>query len=132
MRISITPCSAKKDASLRNSGVRVTPAKLYTPTTTRRFIEKCKATGVNWAIFSDQYGVWFPHVVHEWYEKDPDTVTDAEFRVLLRSFDDSLSNYDEILFYHNPGRFHPLHRRLVKETKLGGKLSLFSHLSEIR
>ena len=131
MRIYITHCCARKDARLRNSSVRVTPDKLYTATTTRPFMEKCKATRVNWAIFSDQYGVWFPHVLHEWYEKNPDTVTDAEFHVLLRNFDDSLSNYDEILFYY-PGRFHPLHRRLVKETKLGGKLSLFSHLSEIR
>ena len=25
------------------------------------------------------YGVWFLQVRHEWYEKDPDTVTEAEF-----------------------------------------------------
>jgi hypothetical protein len=132
MRIYITHCSAKKDVSLRSSSLRVTPDKLYTAAPTRRFMERCKATRVNWAIFSDQYGVWFPHVEHGWYEKDPGTVTDTEFCVLLRKFDKSLSKYDEILFYRNPGRFHRLYRKLVKETNLGSKLSLFSHLNEIR
>ena len=40
--------------------------------------------GVRWAIFSDQYRVWFPDVEHEWYEKDPDSVADSEFEHLLR------------------------------------------------
>jgi putative zinc finger/helix-turn-helix YgiT family protein len=132
MRIYITHCSATKDVSLQSSGLRVTPDCLYTATPTRRFMERCKATRVDWAIFSDQYGVWFPHVKHEWYEKDPDTVTDSEFCVLLRDFDESLSKYDEILFYRNPGRFNALYGRLVKESNLGSKLSLFSHLNEIR
>ena len=70
-----------------------------------RFTERCKATGVRWAIFSDLYGVWFPEVRHKWYEKDPDTVREVEFSALLRDFDDALGIYSEIYFYHNPRRF---------------------------
>jgi len=46
--------------------------------------------------FSDRYGVWFPQVRHEWYEKDPDTVTESEFSALLRDFDEKLAGYSEI------------------------------------
>jgi hypothetical protein len=94
-------------------------------------MERCKAAKVDWAIFSDQYGVWFPQIKHVWYEQDPEKVTDAEFDELLRNFDETLSNYDEIFFYHNPGRFHPLYRRLIRATRLVDKVSLISHLSEI-
>lgn len=76
MKIYITHCSAKKDDSLKNTGRKVTPDKLYIATPTQRFMNKCKEKKVNWAIFSDLYGVWFPDIEHEWYEKDPDTVTE--------------------------------------------------------
>ena len=35
--------------------------------------------GVNWAIFSDKYGVWFSNGLHEWYEKNPNKITEEEF-----------------------------------------------------
>jgi hypothetical protein len=76
MRIFVTHCSAKKDNSLKNTGKKVTPDKLYTATPTQRFMKKCLKSKVNWAIFSDYYGVWFPDLEHEWYEKSPDTVTE--------------------------------------------------------
>jgi hypothetical protein len=132
MRIYITHCSAKKDPALRDSGRKVTPDKLYTATPTQRFMNKCKGNRVTWAIFSDQFGVWFPDVEHEWYEKDPDTVTQTEFEKLLHSFEENLRAYDEILFYHNPGRFHPLYRRLAQETQLHEKVRLFTHLTDIQ
>jgi hypothetical protein len=44
------------------------------------------------------YGVWFPHVKHAWYDKHPDTVTEDEFRELVRDFDEKLGGYDEIWF----------------------------------
>lgn len=84
-----------------------------------------------WAIFSDLYGVWFPHAEHEWYEKDPNTVTEEEFKRLLEDFDEKLVNYDEIWFYYNPGRFHPLYQRLLRETKLKDRVKLFTHIREI-
>jgi hypothetical protein len=86
---------------------------------------------VNWAIFSDLYGVWFTNVEHEWYEKSPDTVTDQEFKNLLNNFDDKLEQYDEIWFYYNPGRFHPLYKRLLQETKLRERIRPFTHIGEI-
>ncbi|RLI76514.1 hypothetical protein DRP04_12570 [Archaeoglobales archaeon] len=59
-RIYITHCSAKKDDCLRGTGIKVTPDKLYTATPLQRFVERCKEKGVEWAIFSDKYGVVFP------------------------------------------------------------------------
>jgi len=131
MRIYITHCSAKKDDSLKHTGEKVTPDKLYTATFIQRFIKKCKEKNVNWAIFSDLYGVWFPNIKHEWYEKNPDTVTEQEFRNLVNDFDQKLQNYDEIWFYYNPGRFHRLYKRLLQETKLKDRVRLFTHLREI-
>jgi hypothetical protein len=131
MRIYITHCSAKKDPSLKDSNSKVTPDKLYTAMPTQRFMKKCKDNMVTWAIFSDQFGVWFPEVEHEWYEKDPDSVTQAEFEELLHNFEHNLRTYESIMFYHNPGRFHPFYRRVVHETKLRDNVLLFTHLKDI-
>jgi len=131
MRIYITHCSAKKDVSLKNTGDEATPDRLYTATPIQRFISKCKEKEVQWAIFSDKYGVWFPYEKHKWYEKDPDTVSESEFRELLKNFQEKLDDYGEICFYHNPGRFHPLYKRLVNEAKAKGRIIMFTHLSEI-
>ena len=131
MRIYVTHCSAKKDNSLKHTGVAVTPDRLYTAAPTQRFIRRCKEAGVRWAIFSDLYGVWFPDASHEWYEKDPDTVTEREFLNLVDDFERKLQGYDEIWFYHNPGRFHLLYRRLLQETRLRDRLTPFTHLREI-
>lgn len=92
-------------------------------------MNRCVKGGVQWAIFSDQYGVWFPDVEHEWYEKDPDSITDCEFEHLLRDFEAKLRGYEEVWFYHNPGRFHQLYERLIQRTAL--KITRFTHLSEI-
>jgi len=130
-RIYVTHCSAKKDAKLKNTREKITPDRLYTSRFVQRFINKCKEEKVNWAIFSDMYGVWFPEEKHEWYEKSPDTVSEEEFRKLVKDFEEKLRGYDEIYFYHNPGRFHHLYRRLLKEAKVRGKIILFSHLDKI-
>ena len=127
MRIYLTHCSARKDDSLKKTGKKVTPEVLYTATSLQRFVNECKDKKVQWAVFSDKYGVWFPKERHEWYEKDPDTVTEEEFRVLTRDFEEKLGRYDEIYFYHNPGRFHPLYKRLLKEVKVSGKIVQFTH-----
>jgi hypothetical protein len=131
MRIYLTHCSAKKDDSLQNSAKIVTPDKLYMATPTQRFMSRCKEQSVNWAIFSDKYGVWFPEEKHKWYEKDPDTVTPQEFEGLIRNFEQRLVQYDEIWFYHNPGRFHPLYEKLLHEVKIKDKITLFTHKSLI-
>ena len=131
-RIYLTHCSKKKDDSLKGTGKKVTPDRLYTATPIQRFIKRCKEKGVEWAIFSDKYGVVFPDQKIEWYDKPPSKVTEQEFRRLLNDFDQKLAPYDEIWFYHNPGRFHPLYRRLLTETKLRDRIRLFTHLKDIR
>ncbi|MCW4046861.1 MAG: hypothetical protein NWE99_04785 [Candidatus Bathyarchaeota archaeon] len=131
MRIYITHCCAKKDDTLKNSGKKVTPDELYTATPTKRFMEECKRKKVKWAIFSDKYGVWFPEEKHEWYEKDPDAVTPEEYKHLIENFEQKLGKYDEIWFYYNPGRFHPLYGKLLKEVKIKDKITLFTHKSQI-
>lgn len=131
MRIYITHCSAKKSQSLKGTSTKVTPDQLYTVAPIQRFMKKCRSRRVRWAIFSDKYGIWFPNEKHEWYEKDPDTVTEHEFKNLVKSFEERLAGYDEIWFYHNPGRFHPLYARLLKDVKVKAKIALFTHKNQI-
>jgi hypothetical protein len=130
-KIFITHCSAKKNLLFKDNMAKVTPDKLYTAIPTQRFINECKNKGAKWAIFSDKYGVWFSDVLHEWYDKDPNKVKEEEFIRLVSEFDRSLGQFDEIYFYHNPGRFHKIYKRLLKSTKLRNKIKLFSHLDEI-
>jgi hypothetical protein len=130
-RIYLTHCSARKDASLKDSSKRVTPDNLYTATPTQRFMKSCIDNNVQWAIFSDNYGVWLSNITNKWYEKSPDSVTDKEFHNLVADFNRKLRHFDEIWFYYNPGRFHRLYRKLLTKTKLKNKIRLFTHLNEI-
>jgi hypothetical protein len=133
-RIYLTHCSAKKDDTLRGTAKRVTPDRLYIATPTQRFMETCKRQSVEWAIFSDHYGVWFANEKREWYSDDvgdPNSVTEERFRWLVRNFDERLSDFDSIYFYHNPGRFHPLYARLLEETVLKSRLVPITHLRDI-
>ncbi len=68
MRIYITHCSRRKDDSLKNTGRKVTPDKLYQAIPLQRFIKKCQEKNVKWAIFSDLHSVLFPDVEIEWYK----------------------------------------------------------------
>lgn len=131
MRIYLSPCCAEKEPALKGTGKAVTPDKLYTGTTVRRFMDECQRCNVRWAIFSDLYGVWFPQVPHQWYEKDPDMLTEAEFEALRKNFDEQLSTFSDIRFYNASGDLHPFHRRLLLETTLAEKVTLFTHLSEV-
>jgi hypothetical protein len=58
-------------------------------------------------------------------------VSNGEFKILLKNFDKSLKKYDEIWFYYNPGRFHPLYKKLIKTSSLKNRIKLFTHLEEI-
>lgn len=131
MKIYLTHCSAKKDDSLKETGVVTTPDRLYTSAFVRRFTSKCVEKGVGWAIFSDLYGVWFPRVEHAWYDKHPDTVTEDEFRELVRDFDEKLGGYDEIWFYYEPPHYHLFYDRLLRATACGGRVKKFSDLELI-
>ena len=132
-KIFVTHCSRKKDDSLRDTGKAVTPEELYTAQPLRRFVRTCKDAGVEWAIFSDKYGIVFPSEKIEWYNKSPNEVSEKEFQKLLQNFVSRLSAYEEVWFYHY-GRFHPhpLYKTLATEARLRGtKVRLFSHISEI-
>jgi hypothetical protein len=133
MKIYVTYCSAHKNESLKNTGVEVTPDILYTSNRIRPFMETCKKKGVQWAIFSDLYGIWIAEEKHAWYEKSPDDVTELEFQTLLTNFNNQLQEYDEIYFYRpSPIYFQPLYRRLLNETKLQERVTLISSVSDIK
>lgn len=131
MRIYVSHCSAKKSESAKLSGRKVTPDRLYTSRRIQGFMRACKRSAVKWAIFSDLYGVWFPHTKHAWYEKAPDDVNEQEFKRLVRGFDRDLKAYDEIWFYHHPARFHWLYRRLLNESKQRHRIRLFTRVAQI-
>jgi len=131
-KIYITHCSAKKNETLRETDKKVTPDQLYTSKRIQRFINRCKEKGVEWAIFSDKYGVVFPSDKIEWYEKHPNKVKEEEFQFLLKNFIEKLKDYDEIWFYYHPARFHSLYKRLIEEgINAGLNIKLFKHISEI-
>ena len=92
---------------------------------------RCKEEGVQWAIFSDLYGVWLAVERRRWYEKAPDTVTEGEFIALLRSFDRRLRLFDEIWFYYHPARFHGLYRRLLRRSRLRRRIHKFRYVSMV-
>lgn len=129
--IYVTHCSAKKNISLKKTNKKVKPDILYSSDRIQRFMRKCEESNVDWAIFSDNYGIWFKDVNNCWYEKAPETVTEEEFNQLVSDFNTKLKYFDEIRFYYNPGRFHKIYRRVLSETELKSKVKKFTHLSEI-
>lgn len=131
MRIYLTHCTGIKNEKLIASNKKVLPETLYTSVLTQRFISKCKAERVKWAIFSDQYGIWFPEVKHKWYEKHPNTVSEEEFAELLAGFDKNLAEFSEIWFYNHPSWFHSLYQRIIRESTLNQRIRTFSHLKDI-
>lgn len=122
----------QKNPVFKDTKVKVTSDKLYTATPIQRFINECKNKGVNWAIFSDKYGIWHSGIRHEWYEKNPNSISDKEFKALLNNFDESLSKFDEIWFYYNPGRFHKVYKKLIKSSSLKNRIRPFTHIKDIR
>jgi hypothetical protein len=134
MRIYITHCAAKKDDSLKGTTRKVTPDRLYIATPIQRFMRRCSQRALRWAIFSDNYGIWFPDELHEWYGDDvgdPDRVTEPKFRKLVKNFDKRLHGFDEIYFYHGPGGFHPMYKRLIKESGINDRVVEITHLGDI-
>lgn len=121
--IFFTFCSAKKNDALRDSGEEVTPDMLYTSQRIRSFVATCKAKKVLWAIFSDEYGVWFPDIKHKWYETSPDDAI-SDFPRLLSDFDEKMKNFGIIHFCPGVGgpRIHRLYRRLLRESRLKDRI----------
>ncbi len=114
-RIYVTHCSKNKDDTLKNTNKEIIPYELYLSKKTRRFLNKCAEKKVPSAIFSDYCGVWFSDEKGKYYSNkdgNPNKVTEQKFQELVKDFDEKLQRYDEIWFYYNPGRFHPVYKRL--------------------
>jgi hypothetical protein len=131
LRVYITHCSAKKNNVYKRTGAKVRPDKLYTGQRIQLFMTAAKAHHADWAILSDLYGIWFPNILHEWYEKPPDSVTEDEFKKLVADFDRNLREYEEIWFYYNPSRYHSLYDKLLTESRLRDRIKRFTHIEEI-
>ena len=131
-KIYLTHSSWKKDEALRGTGKLVAPEQLYTAQYLQRFVRRCKEAEVEWAIFSSLHGILFPADRVAWYEKDFYEISEADYQGLLEDFVAKLEPYDEIWFYHNPGRFYLLYQMLVMDVSSRGyRLVPFSHLDEI-
>ncbi|PCH96872.1 MAG: hypothetical protein COB85_03150 [Bacteroidetes bacterium] len=131
MRIYLTHCTGIKDNSIKETKEKITPDRFYQSLPMQRFIAKCKSQNVEWAIFSDKYGIWFPDVKRGWYDKHPDSVSTTEFNLLVENFDNNLNNFSEIWFYNNPAWFHELYKKILVQSSLKKKIRMFSHLSQI-
>ena len=131
MRIYLTHCTGIKDNLIKDTGKKVGPDSFYQSIPIKRFFGRCKDQKVEWAVFSDKHGIWFPGTKHSWYDKHPDTVSADEFKSLVENFDDNLMNFTEIWFYNNPAWFHKLYKKVLKKSSLHSRIKLFSHLEEI-
>ena len=133
MELFLTYCSWQKDDSLKKSSKKVTPDILYTSPRIVQFIKKCEKERVNWAIFSDKYGIWFPNEAHEWYDYPPENVTQSEFIQLAENAEKSLEKYN-VFFFGDVKRedFPPLYSKLIEYLK-NNKISIkvFSEISQI-
>lgn len=130
----ITHCSRKKDDTLKNTGKKITPDKMYTATYLQRFIKRCKERKVKWTILSDKHDVVFSSDKIEWYNLSPDKVMKNERskEELLQKAYLKLKKFDKVFFYYNPGRFHRLYRYLVDQLMLRKiNIKLITHLSDI-
>ena len=131
-KIYLTHSSWKKDEALRGTGKMVAPEQLYTAQYLQRFVQRCKQAGAEWAIFSSLHGIVFPGDRIAFYERDFYEITEADYRWLVNDFLAKLDGFDEIWFYHNPGRFYQLYQWLVMDVVSRGlHLIPFSHLDEI-
>jgi hypothetical protein len=130
-RIYLTHCSKEKNLNAKTTGEAMPPDKLYTEPGIQQFMERCKSTNVDWAILSDNYGVFLPLESHIYYEKAPSTVTTEEECLILENFDRGLEKYGEIWFYIRPDTFHPFYDRILTNSLLHARIHSFTDLSEI-
>ncbi len=131
MRIYLTHCSKEKSAAAKASGLLLPPDGLYTDEGIQMFMQMCKKKGVDWAILSDHYGVFFPNEKHVYYEKPPDSVTPQAEAIIIAQFNERLAGYDEIWFYVRPDTFHPFYKRVMIESELAARIHFFQNTGEI-
>jgi hypothetical protein len=132
MRIYLTHCSKDKSPDARVNGLPVTPDILYTEAGIQEFMMICKRVGVNWAILSDNYGVFLPGERHVYYEKPPSAVTPEEELVIIHQFEQKLSGFDEIWFFVRIETFHPFYERVLTSSSLHNRITFFKDLNLIK
>jgi hypothetical protein len=132
MRIYLTHCSKDKSPEAKASGEKLPPDQLYTDTALQQFIAACRSAGADWAILSDQYGVFSPEETHAYYEKPPASVTPEEENALRIQVNQRLEGYEEIWFFVRLESFHPLYERILLRSALSGRVHLFSDLGEVK
>jgi hypothetical protein len=125
----ITHYSRDKLEGIRETGQAVTPDRLYASPALIKFVDFCKRTQLNWAIFSDKYGVVFPEEKISWYSKPPDSVTEREFEQLLENFTTRLAGFDEIYFYQRTGETHLVFKEIERLGRERG-LNIIEFLEE--
>lgn len=133
--IYVTHCTSIKNKSLEQTSKKVYPYELYTGEKIGRFMNRCKVQRVNWAIFSDKYGVWLKNEKHPYYEKHPSTVTPEEFERLVDSSEKKLRRFDVVYFYgnHKSHYFHSLYKKIIKKLMQKGiNIKKITHLSDIQ
>lgn len=131
MRIYLTHCSKEKSEVAKINGLPLPPDELYTEENIQKFMHTCKQKGVNWAILSDNYGVFFPNEKHAYYEKPPATVTPEEEQAIITQFYKRLAEYDEIWFYVRPATFHPFYERVLEGSDLVKRVRLIQDIRAI-
>jgi len=132
-----THCSGTKDDSLRGTGAKVPPCRLYKAPFVQQFCKKAQSLGVPYAIFSDLYGFVFSTQKIEWYDVSPEEITQdlsKKERLFLNALA-TLREFEACYFYHLPDHVRPLHRlyrQLVEEMRKNGiNLIEITSLSEI-
>ncbi len=132
MRIYVTHCSKEKSLAAKSSGALLPPDELYTEPGIQKFMRACIEHGVNWAILSDNYGVFLPSERRAYYEKPPATVTAEEEAAIIAQFDERLAAYAEIWFYVRTETFHPFYQRVLDRSRLAARVHQFQDVEEIR
>ena len=132
MRIYLTHCSKEKSLDAKGNGELYPPDELYTEPGIQEFMTICKQTGVNWAILSDNYGIFLPGDRHVYYEKPPATVTPEEELEIIHQFEQKLSGFDEIWFFVRSETFHSFYERVLQSVSIQDKIKIFTDLHAIQ
>ncbi len=132
MRIYLTHCSKEKSLTAKEIGLKLPPDQLYTDESLVAFMERCKSSGVAWAVLSDRFGVFLPTDQHEYYEKHPGTVTEEEENIIRLDLEKKLDAYQEVWFYVRPATIHPFYERVLRDSNLHPRLTFFSDLNQVQ
>lgn len=125
-KLYFTYCSKSK--KIYNIDKMVLPKELYISDRIQRFIEYCEEKNYEWAIFSDDYGLVLKDDKIKWYDKSPNSVSDDEYKKLLKDTLSKMDGYDDVIFYYDENTFHPLYQKLIDDLQKTKKIKLINML----